>query len=49
MKKLLVIVVFSLFWCVFGFAEEYWTNVKNGPTSENNAKTKFLRTENWIN
>ena len=43
MKKLLVIVVFSLFWCVFGFAEEYWSNVKNGPTSENNAKTKFFK------
>ena len=43
MKKFLAILVLSLLWCNISFADQYWSNVKNGPTSEEAAKSKFFK------
>jgi len=43
MKKAIAIIVFGLLWCNVGFAEQYWSNAKNGPTSEEQAKSKFFK------
>mgnify|MGYP001194661156 CR=1 FL=1 len=43
MKKLSLYVFLGLLWCNISFADQYWSNVKNGPTSEEAAKSKFFK------
>jgi len=45
MKKLLGIIVLGLLMSGNVYAEEYWSNFKNGPTSEQEAKIKFFNNQ----